>query len=96
MPLLSLWLLELGSQILSLKTFVFEERVSFCNPDSPGMRCADQAGLELSESHLPREASAGVKGHVPPCPARKILTVYLIVINTYTYCIFPLPPIRLA
>ena len=31
----------------------FQDRVSLCSPGCPGTRSVDQAGLELTEIHLP-------------------------------------------
>ena len=33
--------------------FVFRDRVSLCKPGCPGTRSVDQAGLKLTETHLP-------------------------------------------
>jgi hypothetical protein len=34
--------------------FVFEDRVSLCNPGCPGTHFVDQAGFEFMEIHLPQ------------------------------------------
>jgi hypothetical protein len=46
----------------SLLFFIFRDRVSLCSPGCPGTHSVDQAGLELTEMHLPLPPSAGIKG----------------------------------
>jgi hypothetical protein len=44
---LTFFFLEMGEE------GVFQDRVSLCSPGCPGTHSVDQAGLELTEIHLP-------------------------------------------
>jgi hypothetical protein len=48
---------------------IFFEKVSPHSPGSPGTHSVDQAGLELTETHLPLPPECWDERHEPPCPA---------------------------
>ena len=57
---INLWVIfmsELGPEqqgiLLCFVLFCFQDRVSLCSPKCPGTHSVDQAGLELTEIHLP-------------------------------------------
>jgi hypothetical protein len=44
----------------------FQDRVSLSSSDCPGTHSIDQAGVELTEIHLPLSSGAGIKGVCHP------------------------------